>query len=62
MFNKIVFGSSLFLSALALAETEENKDTKPVTVVCTGENCPTEPVPQEEAPVEVIEEQSAENK
>ena len=61
MFNKIVFGSSLFLSALAFAETEENKDTEPVTVVCTGENCPAESNTQE-APVEVIEEQASENK
>lgn len=60
--NKIAFGSSLFLSVLAFAETEENKDTKPVAVVCTGENCPVEPVSQEETPVEVIEEQVAENK
>ncbi len=59
--NKIVFGSSLFLSVLAFAETEENKDVEPVSVVCTGESCPTEPVPQEETPVEV-EEQPAENK
>ena len=61
MFNKIVFGSSLFLSVFAFAETKENEVVEPVAVVCTGENCPTEPVPQEEAPIEVIEEQTAEN-
>ena len=60
MFNKIVFGSSLFLSVLAFAETEEKEVVEPVAVVCTGENCPTESIPQEEAPVE-IEEQTAEN-
>ena len=61
MLNKIVFGSSLFLSFLAFAESEDNKDVKPAPVVCTGENCPTEPVAQEETPVEG-EEQPAENK
>ncbi len=55
MLNKIVFGSSLFLSALAFAETEENKDTKSVPVVCTGENCSEALTSQEEVPVEVEE-------
>lgn len=58
MFSKIIFGSSLFLSGLAFAETEENKDAEPIAVVCTGENCPTD---TEEASVDV-EEQPAENK
>jgi len=61
MFNKIIFGSSLFLSALAFAETEENKDTEPVAVVCAGENCSAESNTQATS-VEVIEEQPAENK
>lgn len=58
MFNKIVFGSSLFLSALAFAETEEKKDAEPVSVVCVGENCPAD---TQEAPVDV-KGQPAENK
>ena len=59
MFNKIVFGSSLFLSSLVFAETEENKEVEPVSVVCAGENCSAD---AQETPVEVIEEQPVENK
>ena len=56
--NKIVFGSSLFLSVLAFAETEEQKDVEAVSVVCTGDNCPTD---TQETPG-VVEEQTVENK
>lgn len=56
--NKIVFGSSLFLSVLAFAETEEKKDVEAVPVVCTGDNCPTD---VQEIPV-IVEEQTVENK
>lgn len=59
MFGKIVFGTSLFFSVLAFADTVENKDAEAVSVVCTGENCP-EDVAQA-APVDVVE-QPAETK
>ena len=53
--NKILFGSSLFVSVLAFAETADNKDVEAVPVVCTGEDCPTETVDTQKAPVEVLE-------